>query len=99
MGYLAYDSESSEVFIPNTEIRGEFRNAVTGEHWKEVAAALETSDRLLQATWDGDAETVAELLDTAHMENTSILTYNLKSHSNYTLVNQITSLYNSTISD
>ena len=76
MGYLAYDSESSEVFIPNTEIRGEFRNAVTGEHWKEVAAALETSDRLLRATWDGDAETVAELLDAAHMENTSILTYN-----------------------
>ena len=35
LGYLAYDSESSEVFIPNTEIRGEFRNAVTGEHWKE----------------------------------------------------------------
>ena len=76
LGYLAYDSESSEVFIPNTEIRREFRNAVTGEHWKEVAAALETSDRLLRATWDGDAEMVAELLDAAHMENTSILTYN-----------------------
>ena len=30
----------------------------------------------MRATWDGDAETVAELLDAAHMENTSILTYN-----------------------
>ena len=29
LGYLAYDSERSEVFIPNIEIRGEFRNAVT----------------------------------------------------------------------
>ncbi|MDD7176763.1 MAG: AAA family ATPase [Lachnospiraceae bacterium] len=76
LGYLAYDSESSEVFIPNTEIRGEFRNAITGDHWKDIATALETSDRLLRATWDGDAETVAELLDAAHMENTSILTYN-----------------------
>lgn len=28
-----------------------------------------------------------------------LLSYILKSHSNYTLVNQITSLYNSTISD
>ena len=28
LGYLAYDSESSEVFISNTEIQGEFRNAV-----------------------------------------------------------------------
>ena len=76
LGYLAYDSDSSEVFIPNTEIRGEFRNAITGDHWKDIATALETSDRLLRATWDGDAETVAELLDAAHMENTSILTYN-----------------------
>ena len=31
LGYLAYDSERSEVFIPNIEIRGEFRNAVTGD--------------------------------------------------------------------
>lgn len=76
LGYLAYDSDSSEVFIPNTEIRGEFRNAITGDHWKDIVTALETSDRLLRATWDGDAELVAELLDAAHMENTSILTYN-----------------------
>lgn len=76
LGYLAYDSDSSEVFIPNTEIRGEFRNAITGDHWKDIVTALETSDRLLRATWDGDAELVSELLDVAHMENTSILTYN-----------------------
>ena len=54
LGYLAYDSERSEVFIPNIEIRGEFRNAVTSDHWKDIATALETSDRLLRATWDGD---------------------------------------------
>ena len=76
LGYLAYDSDSSEVFIPNIEIRGEFRNAVTGDYWKDIATALETSDWLLRATWDGDAESVGELLDAAHMENTSILTYN-----------------------
>ena len=76
LGYLAYDSDRSEAFIPNTEIRGEFRNAITGDHWKDIATALETSDRLLRATWDGDTETVEKLLDAAHMENTSILTYN-----------------------
>ena len=76
LGYLAYDSDRSEVFIPNTEIRGEFRNAVTGDHWKDIATALETSDRLLRATWDDETETVEKLLDAAHMENTSILTYN-----------------------
>ncbi len=85
LGYLSYDSESSEVYIPNTEIRGEFRNAVIGEHWKEVATALEASDRLLRATWAGDAETVAELLDAAHMENTSILTYNDENSLSYVI--------------
>ncbi|MDD6456532.1 MAG: PD-(D/E)XK nuclease domain-containing protein, partial [Lachnospiraceae bacterium] len=76
LGYLAFDRTTSEAFIPNTEIRGEFRNAITGDHWKDVATALEMSDRLLRATWAKDAQTVAQLLDAAHMENTSVLTYN-----------------------
>ena len=76
LGYLAFDREKSEVFIPNVEIRGEFRNAIMGEYWKDVIAALEQSDCLLQATWDGDSETVADILDAVHSENTSILTYN-----------------------
>ena len=59
LGYLAYDSACSEVFIPNTAIRGEFRNAVTGDHWKDIATALETSDRLLRATTD-PGETLCE---------------------------------------
>ncbi|MGN0485239.1 MAG: AAA family ATPase [Lachnospiraceae bacterium] len=72
LGYLAYDSEHSEVFIPNAEIRGEFRNAIQGEDWKEVIDALEQSDRLLTATWQQDEETVAEILNTVHSENTSV---------------------------
>ena len=76
LGYLAFDRKSSAVFIPNAEIRGEFRNAIMGEQWKDVIAALEQSDRLLSATWDGNSETVAEILDVVHSENTSILTYN-----------------------
>lgn len=76
LGYLAFDREESSVFIPNAEIRGEFRNAIVGEHWKDVVKALEQSDRLLRATWDGDCETVAGILDAVHSENTSILTYN-----------------------
>lgn len=76
LGYLAFDSARSEVFIPNWEIRGEFCNAMTGEQWKDVTAALEQSDRLLAATWNGDCGTVAEILDAVHSENTSILTYN-----------------------
>ena len=75
LGYLAFDQKGSAVFIPNTEVRGEFRNAIVGEYWKDVIAALEQSDRLLQATWNQDGEAVAEILDAVHRENTSILTY------------------------
>ena len=76
LGYLAFDKEKSAVFIPNAEIRGEFRNAIIGEHWKDVIDALEQSERLLSATWNEDSETVADILDAVHSENTSILTYN-----------------------
>ena len=76
LGYLAFEHESVSVFIPNAEIRGEFRNAIEGDYWNDVVASLEKSEQLLQATWNQDAQTVAELLDEAHSENTSILTYN-----------------------
>ena len=60
LGYLAFDWGESAVFIPNAEIRGEFRNAIVGERWKNVVDALEQSDRLLQATWNEASETVAK---------------------------------------
>ena len=76
LGYLAYHHDNHKVSIPNDEIRGEFVRAVRSCKWKEVIDVLEQSDRLLQATWDGDSETVADILDTVHSENTSVLTYN-----------------------
>ena len=38
--------------------------------------AINASDKLLQATINGDEQAVAELIDKAHSENTSILKYN-----------------------
>ena len=76
LGYLAYENGSQQVFIPNVEIRAEFVRAIKSCKWKDVIQALEKSDRLLEATWQQDADTVATLLDEAHSENTSILTYN-----------------------
>ena len=76
LGYLAFDNEKNEVFIPNAEVRAEFVNAIQGSKWQEVLHALEHSDQLLQATWNKDAQTVADMIDEVHMDNTSILTYN-----------------------
>lgn len=51
LGYLAYDSKTREVYIPNEEIRSEFRNAIEGAGWDAVIQAINSSDKLLQATW------------------------------------------------
>lgn len=51
LGYLAYDFEANEAYIPNEEVRGEFRNAVEGAGWDVVKTLIADSEELLQATW------------------------------------------------
>ena len=76
LGYLSFDWKNNECYVPNYEVAGELSNAVEDSGWSHVVTALEQSERLLQATLDGDEETVARSLDAAHDENTSILSYN-----------------------
>lgn len=76
LGYLGYDPETKEAFIPNKEIMMEFENAMSTGGWAEVMRVLKASDKLLEATLNGDEESVARGLDRAHTEVSSILTYN-----------------------
>ena len=76
LGYLSYDWRANECYIPNREVAGEMVNAVKDTNWNHVAAALEQSRRLLQATLAGDEAAVARGVDAAHDEHTSILSYN-----------------------
>lgn len=76
LGYLAYDEDNYEVFIPNREIRGEFDKSIKLSEWKEVIRALNNSDKLLKATWNCDENAVAEYIEQAHMDISSILGYN-----------------------
>lgn len=76
LGYLGYDSETKEAFIPNKEIIGEFENAMSVGGWAEVMCVLKASEKLLEDTLQRDEKCVAEALDRAHMEVASILTYN-----------------------
>ncbi len=76
LGYLGYDAEAEEAFIPNREIIREFETAMNVSGWDEVMRVLKASERLLQDTLEGDAESVAAGLDRAHTEVASILTYN-----------------------
>ena len=76
LGYLSYDRTRRECYIPNREVAGEMVNAVKSNKWEHVVEALEQSERLLQATLEGDEEAVARGVDVAHDEHTSILSYN-----------------------
>lgn len=76
LGYLTYDFYTKEVSIPNYEISEQFASTIKVIGWSEVADSLKQSDELLKATLNYNEEKVAELIDKAHSDNTSILKYN-----------------------
>lgn len=76
LGYLTYDFYTKEVSIPNYEISEQFASTIKVMGWSEVANSLKLSDELLKSTLHCDSEKVAELIDKAHSDNTSILKYN-----------------------
>ena len=76
LGYLGYDSETKEAFIPNKEIMGEFENAMSVGGWPEVMQILKASEKLLEDTLAQNETNVARAIDNAHREVSSILTYN-----------------------
>ena len=76
LGYLAYDEDEQECFIPNKEVGNEMNNAVKATSWEELAKTIQNSKNLLAATISGNEQAVAKAIDLAHDENTSILSYN-----------------------
>ena len=75
LGYLSYDWRRDECFIPNREAAGEMVNAIKSVRWSNITNALQQSERLLDATLRRDTAMVANLVEAAHSENTSIIRY------------------------
>lgn len=84
LGYLGYQSETGEVFIPNQEILNEYITAISNSDWGEVSQALNDSRNTLEAVWAMDAEKVASAIANAHIE-TSHLQYNDENALSYTI--------------
>ena len=76
LGYLAYDGDAGECYIPNKEVADEFLNAVEDTSWTRLVDALTASKNLLAATISCNGQAVAQGIDQAHDEHTSILSYN-----------------------
>lgn len=52
LGYLTYDKQTGETFIPNQEIAQEFLNVVDEPGWDGLAHALSRSEQLLKNSFD-----------------------------------------------
>ncbi|MCD7950523.1 MAG: ATP-binding protein [Erysipelotrichaceae bacterium] len=77
LGYLAYDSKSKSAYIPNKEVTDSFISVVKEVKWPETMKLIERADKLLQATWNLDEETVAQVMEEVHESYvTSPLKYN-----------------------
>ena len=76
LGYLAYDWEVQECYMPNKEVADEMNNAIKATSWEPLVKTIQNSKALLDATIAGNAQAVERAIDLAHDENTSILSYN-----------------------
>ena len=76
LGYLSYDRDTYECYIPNKEVADEMNNAIKATSWTPLANTIQNSKILLDATIAGNENAVAQAIDLAHDENTSILAYN-----------------------
>ena len=77
LGYLAYDRESRQCYIPNSEIREQWVFSVEYEEdYAPIIKLVNDSKQLLEATINKDEEAVANALTEAHIRVTNPLTYN-----------------------
>ncbi len=76
LGYLAYDEDEWEVYIPNLEVADSFKLAVQDSSWEQVGEAVMQSDKLLSATINMDGDAVAAALELVHESSSSVLQYN-----------------------
>ncbi len=77
LGYLTYDKDTKECYIPNFEVREQWVLAIEGnKNYAQTLKMIHDSEKLLEETIKGNAEYVAAVLKEAHSRQTNPLTYN-----------------------
>ena len=77
LGYLAYDQETQQCYIPNNEVRSQWAYSIRrSPDYKEIVRLIENSESLVQSLLECDEEALAAALDDVHTQVTSPLTYN-----------------------
>ena len=86
LGYLGYNDTESTIYVPNEETRVELLNSVKENHWTQYESALKLSEQVVVATYNKDAETVANLLSKIHEDKVPALEYNNESALRYVVL-------------
>lgn len=77
LGYLAYDEENEQCYIPNREISGEWQRAVRDdENYAQTNEIIAQSKELLAQTLEYNESAVEKALDKAHIHIASLKSYN-----------------------
>ncbi|SEA47809.1 Predicted AAA-ATPase [Pseudobutyrivibrio sp. ACV-2] len=66
LGYLGFDDNTNEVYIPNEEVMDVFKVSTQNKEWVGYFKAFEKSEELLKYTWVCDENKVADLLEEFH---------------------------------
>ncbi len=84
LGYLGFDDNKNEVYIPNEEVMDVFKVSTQNKEWDWYFRAFEKSEVLLKYTWNCEEDKVAELLEEFH-DKTSNKTYNDEAALSYSI--------------
>ena len=77
LGYLTYDKDAKECYIPNFEVREQWVLAIElNPNFDKILQIINESKSLLEATLNGDTAFIEDFLEDAHAKATNPLTYN-----------------------
>ena len=86
LGYLAYNSNQNEVYVPNEEVRRELLKSIDDCAWKEYVSIIKNSKIFLEKVFEKDCNYVALELEKVHGQRTSIISYNSEESLKYTVL-------------
>ena len=76
LGYLTYDFDTKNAWIPNNEIRNVIETAVTDSDWTKVLEQLQKSRDFMDAIQRADSTTAAQIIEDIHNDISVPIHYN-----------------------
>ena len=77
LGYLAYNRDEQQCYIPNREVRDQWILSVRpAPEYKTLIGLVDSSKQLMESTIEGESDAVADALNKAHEQICNNLNYN-----------------------